>query len=243
MKEFVISFLLFHSVTQRLPSVPYLTSLDKYAIGSLLCLVLFCVWHSLIGSSVITSDAKTRKEVDSYVLYGSAAFYLVYNLFYIVWFMKMFRAITKFHSKNRKDSEIKSLSSSNNSTLNKDTIRRDEKPLILGKNQVSNINTDKQQPPLANTNASTNAPSKAANWSGNINEVDKQDHHHQQQQQQAKFQQSPSNPNKSMTPVNKSILRTDNNPNPNSYNTNMSPKSRTNPHMPGNDAALLMTTA
>ena len=28
-------------VTQRLPSVPYLTSLDKYAIGSLLFLVSF----------------------------------------------------------------------------------------------------------------------------------------------------------------------------------------------------------
>ena len=81
-------------VTQRLPSVPYLTSLDKYAIGSLLFLVCFCVWHSLIGSSIITTT--NRKMIDTYVLYGLAALFVLYNLVYVIWFVKMHRTIQNF---------------------------------------------------------------------------------------------------------------------------------------------------
>ena len=87
-------------VTQRLPSVAYLTSLDKYAIGSLLCLVLFCVWHSLIGSTIITGDADTRKSIDLVVLIASATFYLLYNLFCIGWFMLMYRSIKIFQNES-----------------------------------------------------------------------------------------------------------------------------------------------
>jgi hypothetical protein len=87
-------------VTQRLPSVGYLTSLDKYAIGSLLCLVLFCVWHSLIGSSMIASDADSRKYIDKIVLISAACFYLLYNLFCIVWFVRMHRTIKKFQDES-----------------------------------------------------------------------------------------------------------------------------------------------
>jgi hypothetical protein len=78
-------------VTQRLPSVPYLTSLDKYAIGSLLFLVIFCVWHSLIGSAVVTTTNK--KEIDTYVLYGLATGYIIFNVILVSWLVKMSRTI------------------------------------------------------------------------------------------------------------------------------------------------------
>ena len=84
-------------VTQRLPSVPYLTSLDKYAIGSLLFLVCFCVWHSLIGSTIITTT--NRKNIDTYVLYGLAAAFILYNFGYVMWFIKMNRTIQAFKDK------------------------------------------------------------------------------------------------------------------------------------------------
>jgi hypothetical protein len=84
-------------VTQRLPSVPYLTSLDKYAIGSLFSLVLFCVWHSVIGSNVITKDTEKKQLIDNYVFMGAGIFYLLYNIGYITWFIKMARSIKKFH--------------------------------------------------------------------------------------------------------------------------------------------------
>jgi len=93
-------------VTQRLPSVPYLTSLDKYAIGSLLHLVLFCVWHSIIGSNIIVSSEKDnlsyKRTIDTYVLACSAGFFILYNLFYIIWFFKMYRSINKFHKESLK---------------------------------------------------------------------------------------------------------------------------------------------
>jgi hypothetical protein len=120
-------------VTQRLPSVGYLTSLDKYAIGSLLCLVLFCVWHSLIGSSMIATDADTRKYVDKIVLISAACFYLLYNLFCIVWFVRMHRTIKKFQdesellaaksaavrsaNRRKKDEETKAMAAAKQSML------------------------------------------------------------------------------------------------------------------------------
>lgn len=90
-------------VTQRLPSVAYLTSLDKYAIGSLLYLVLFCVWHSIIGSNIITREEQLRKKIDYCVLFGSTGSFIIFNLFYIIWFVKMFKSIRKFQNDGLKD--------------------------------------------------------------------------------------------------------------------------------------------
>ena len=83
------------SITQRLPCVSYLTSLDKYAIGCLTTLVLFCIWHSLIGSEVITSSSTTRKSIDEYFLIASACTYALFNFIFIVWFIKMNLTINK----------------------------------------------------------------------------------------------------------------------------------------------------
>lgn len=58
--------------------------------------VLFCVWHSLIGSGIITNDRK--REIDTYVLIGSSGIFLFYNLFYIFWFLRMYKSIKKFHN-------------------------------------------------------------------------------------------------------------------------------------------------
>lgn len=90
-------------VTQRLPSVPYLTSLDKYAIGSLFHLVLFCVWHSIIGSQAIASEPSNKKRFDIYFLYGSSTFFLFYNVSYACWFLKMSRSIQKFLDDGRSE--------------------------------------------------------------------------------------------------------------------------------------------
>lgn len=80
-------------VTQRLPSVPYLTELDKYSIGLLFHLVFFCIWHSIIGSSAISTD---KKRFDCYFLFGASVFFTFYNFYYLTWFFKMSRKIKKF---------------------------------------------------------------------------------------------------------------------------------------------------
>jgi hypothetical protein len=82
-------------ITQRLPSVPYLTSLDQYAIGNLFFLVLFLVWHSIIASNMLAYLNDDRKYIDQYVLIGFAIIYFTYNLVYAIWFFKMRNEIEK----------------------------------------------------------------------------------------------------------------------------------------------------
>ena len=79
-------------ITQRLPSVAYLTSLDKYAIGSLLILVTFCCWHAIISSNVFAINDDNRIPIDDYFLIGSAVFYALFNLFFFLWFIKMYKS-------------------------------------------------------------------------------------------------------------------------------------------------------
>lgn len=146
-------------VTQRLPSVPYLTSLDKYAIGSLLFLVLFCVWHSLIGSSLLINihqnedKGELRKRIDTYLLFGSASIFLFYNFFYIFWFLKMYKSIKKFHnfsvgevqkSAKRKDEYERSNDTNNPSSSPGSGNKATTTPLASNENK-SNKNLDHQQ--------------------------------------------------------------------------------------------------
>lgn len=83
-------------ITQRLPSVSYLTSLDKYAIGNLLFLFIFCIWHSLIGCALIADDEPTKRSIDSVVLIMFACLNLFYNSYFVLWFLKMAKKAEKF---------------------------------------------------------------------------------------------------------------------------------------------------
>ncbi len=77
-------------ITQRIPSVPYLTSIDKYAIGNLLFLVLFACWHSIVGSQIF-DDVTTsiRITIDTYVLCAFAIAFFIYTLVYVIWVFRM----------------------------------------------------------------------------------------------------------------------------------------------------------
>ncbi|RNA09125.1 gamma aminobutyric acid receptor subunit [Brachionus plicatilis] len=122
-------------ITQRLPSVPYLTSLDKYAIGSLLYLVLFCVWHSIIGSNIITSDGKQKEDIDHYVL--------------------MSKSIKKFQSEGLKDAadQTKKRNKLNNKEI-ETTLTIDEQNdyEILKKCVKKELNTNKNVTKVSNSN-------------------------------------------------------------------------------------------
>jgi hypothetical protein len=82
-------------ITQRIPSVPYLTSIDKFAIGNLFFLVLFAVWHAIIGSTMFDDIASQREIIDLYVLVGFGILFTVYTLFYVCLFFWMQMAINK----------------------------------------------------------------------------------------------------------------------------------------------------
>jgi hypothetical protein len=74
-------------VTQKLPTVSYLTTLDKYALGALIFLVMLCVWHAIIGSGIITSN---QTNIDTYVLIGLSISFLLFHIAYIAFFIYKF---------------------------------------------------------------------------------------------------------------------------------------------------------
>jgi hypothetical protein len=158
-------------VTQRLPSVAYLTSLDKYAIGSLLSLVLFCCWHSIIGSTVITSDISFKRTVDSYVLYGAAMFYVFYNLFYLIWFIRMYKANKNIENQFKKEDEM---TKSPKEILKK--LRMDNNQNNTIENAYNQLERNDQVSPVSNQSVSsraplTNAPSPNLNAHQSLNNL------------------------------------------------------------------------
>ncbi len=68
-------------ITQRIPSVAYLTSIDKYAIGNLFFLTLFAFWHAIIGSSCFDSySAEHIFEIDIVACITFGVAFIIYNL-------------------------------------------------------------------------------------------------------------------------------------------------------------------
>lgn len=82
-------------ITQKLPSVSYLTLLDKYTIGCLIFLVLLCIWHSVVGSDILIPDIDQKKEKDCYVFIISAIVFVLYHLFFVIWLLKKIIDIQK----------------------------------------------------------------------------------------------------------------------------------------------------
>ena len=110
---FVTVFPLFHFksrwiFTQRLPSVAYLTSLDQYSIGSLLLLVFYNCWHAFISTNVISDEKNRRREMDSYVLIVLSIFYLLFNIFFLTWFVKQYKNNKNFKKEFEEQDKLRS---------------------------------------------------------------------------------------------------------------------------------------
>ena len=79
-------------VTQKLPTVSYLTTLDKYAIVALIFLVSLCAWHAVIGSVLFSSiDREYVKSIDKYALFFIVTLYFFFHVTYIGYFLFQFR--------------------------------------------------------------------------------------------------------------------------------------------------------
>ena len=72
-------------VTQRLPNLSYLTSLDIYAISGIVFLGLLCCWHAIIGSPIFENSS--RNYVDDIMLYITISLFVTFNIVYIAVFV------------------------------------------------------------------------------------------------------------------------------------------------------------
>lgn len=82
-------------INRYLPTVSYLTSLDKYAIVSISYLCALCVWHAIVGSFWSNADAF---KLDLYFLILFSALLFLINVWVIVWFSIAYRKITRLQA-------------------------------------------------------------------------------------------------------------------------------------------------
>jgi NADH:ubiquinone oxidoreductase subunit 5 (subunit L)/multisubunit Na+/H+ antiporter MnhA subunit len=87
------------AVTTRLPTVSYLTVLDKYSLTALIYLGVLCSYHSIIGGSLINHP----DQYDWIFFIAFAVIYAIFHFFYILYFLKKYFN----HKKLKNDYELK----------------------------------------------------------------------------------------------------------------------------------------
>lgn len=107
-------------VTQKLPTVSYLTTLDKYAIVALIFLVSLCAWHAVIGSALFSSiDREYVKRVDKYALFFIGGLYFMFHLTYITYFLIQYK---RYSNVGKEESNENSKQSDESKTTSKSMV-------------------------------------------------------------------------------------------------------------------------
>jgi len=68
-------------VNRCLPTISYLTSLDKYVLGSMVMLCLVCAWHALVSAL----PADQRKYWDNVALVAAVLLYIAFHGVFVLW--------------------------------------------------------------------------------------------------------------------------------------------------------------
>ena len=77
------------AVSRLLPTVSYLTSLDKYCICSLVMIVLMLAYHAVIGLVIGSFDVHILRYFDRLFFMGFIAGILFMQLRYVKWLLKI----------------------------------------------------------------------------------------------------------------------------------------------------------
>ena len=88
----------FKVVTSKsLPTIAYLTSLDKYQLINIVYLASCCVWHS-VCASLIHNDRKLQS--DKIALYCFASIFVSIQFFFIIYLLISCKKVTKLNRQN-----------------------------------------------------------------------------------------------------------------------------------------------
>lgn len=78
-------------ITKNLPTISYLTTLDKYGISALIFLVALCAWHGIISSSIKLDNSRfDNYTIDTIVLIIFAILFVLFHVIYILVFHKKY---------------------------------------------------------------------------------------------------------------------------------------------------------
>lgn len=101
-------------LSSSLPSISYLTLIDKFSIGSIIFLFALFIWHTLNASiyrdiSTTTGSNQTNvynritseaREYDRNLFYGFLGFYAFFNLVFFILILRILRSINSIKSKD-----------------------------------------------------------------------------------------------------------------------------------------------
>ncbi|CAF3732331.1 unnamed protein product [Rotaria socialis] len=108
------------TVNRSLPTISYLTSLDKYSIISIFILVILCIWHAAMGAAVFIAKHYPNIDtddkfvwIDRYALFGFLGAFFIMHMAMLVWLFlvplayrrQMERNDQEYHIKNRAKSK------------------------------------------------------------------------------------------------------------------------------------------
>ncbi len=95
-------------INRSLPTISYMTSLDRYAMFSMIFIVACCIWHSIIGSSILPGDLNSQMELDQWALIGFSALFCLLHIISGFWFYSAYKNVKRI-----KEAELKYLSGMN----------------------------------------------------------------------------------------------------------------------------------
>ena len=88
----------FKIVTSKtLPTISYLTSLDKYQIINIVYLGSCCVWHSICSAMDIDTQLKLR--IDKIMMFLLATFFFLIQIVFMVTLLKSYKKIKKLEKR------------------------------------------------------------------------------------------------------------------------------------------------
>ena len=82
-------------INRSLPTISYMTSLDKYAMFSIIFLVFLCIWHSIIDSDILPGDLDDFLMYDRYALISFAGLFALLHLYLVVWLILGYRKVKR----------------------------------------------------------------------------------------------------------------------------------------------------
>ena len=87
-------------INRSLPTVSYLTSLDRYSIFGIFYLCMLCVWHSVVGRFW---EKELADNLDCYSLIGFSLLLFLTHLLVVLW---VYIAYTKHRELKREEKEF-----------------------------------------------------------------------------------------------------------------------------------------
>ena len=95
----ILTLFNFKFVTNNtLPTISYLTSLDKYLLLSTICIVICCIWHALGGTLI--QPIELQQSVDRVMLAVISLFLLLIQVWFFFTLIRSFWKIKQLQKKN-----------------------------------------------------------------------------------------------------------------------------------------------